>query len=369
VFKIEGRGPQSNLIVTPGSDRRFFNDYECIASNRWGMAARWVKLREAHVPDLVQQVTRADLTATTVKFNIVGPVSFEGLPLRTFVVQYMLRDTLNWDRAWNKTWSVDAPYIVEGLIPQHTYLFRFAATNDVGIGNWGDQQDITMPRRSVPAEPRILVAHLNENRTRDFVDSSPYADHYELRWTVPSDNGDPIDNYQIRYCVSQRVNGEWRDSTSECSTNITTGYEYTSYQLEGLHPDTTYKIEVRAHNAIGYSLPGEIRVKTARGFDTSTYTHEGTAMSSGMIIGIAVGGVLILLIIVDVMCFCINRAGILALLCSRSKGIDEEDPKLSRDEKEPLNGELKNTTVEYDGRQIQTQMQKPLSELGRQTNV
>jgi neural cell adhesion molecule len=29
---------------------------------------------------------------------------------------------------------------------------------------------------------------------------SPYADHFELRWNVPADNGEPIDFYQIRYC-------------------------------------------------------------------------------------------------------------------------------------------------------------------------
>lgn len=32
-----------------------------------------------------------------------------------------------------------------------------------------------------------------------------------------------------------------------------------------LRPDTYYKIELRAHNAIGFSTPGQAIVKTARG--------------------------------------------------------------------------------------------------------
>lgn len=95
----------------------------------------------------------------------------------------------------------DAPYIIEGLTPQRTYDFRFAARNDVGIGGYGGgNQRYTMPMRSVPTEPKILVPNENAG-LRDILVNSPYADHYELRWKVPHDNGDPIDNYVIRYCV------------------------------------------------------------------------------------------------------------------------------------------------------------------------
>lgn len=57
-----------------------------------------------------------------------------------------------------------------------------------------------MPTRSVPTEPKILVPPEYAG-LRDILVNSPYADHYELRWKVPHDNGDPIDYYVIRYCV------------------------------------------------------------------------------------------------------------------------------------------------------------------------
>lgn len=87
-----------------------------------------------------------------------------------------------------------------------TYTFRFAARNDVGLGRIYGDTTFTMPRRSVPAEPKILVSNypsIEDNTvTRDgIVAVSPYANHFELRWNVPNDNGDPITDYVIRYCV------------------------------------------------------------------------------------------------------------------------------------------------------------------------
>lgn len=62
-----------------------------------------------------------------------------------------------------------------------------------------------MPRRSEPAEPKIISSnHIVDDNSSNRVDAiiiSPYADHYELRWNVPNDNGDPIDSYIIRFCV------------------------------------------------------------------------------------------------------------------------------------------------------------------------
>lgn len=76
-----------------------------------------------------------------------------------------------------------------------TYRFRFAAYNDVGLGGWDSPQTHTMSRRSAPNEPRILSS------PEEGVVSSPYADHFDLRWKIPADNGEPIDNYQIKFCA------------------------------------------------------------------------------------------------------------------------------------------------------------------------
>lgn len=71
--------------------------------------------------------------------------------------------------------------------------------------------------------------------------------------------------HQISYSFLQteKITGNWRDK--ECSEQIQQSIQYTNYQLDHLEPDTTYKIELRAHNAIGDSSPAQIKVRTARG--------------------------------------------------------------------------------------------------------
>lgn len=102
--------------------------------------------------------------------------------------------------------KLGAPYILENLEPEVTYQFKFAAKNDVGWGAYKNFETVTMPRRSEPAEPKILITNHNINdenssNRQDMTVVSPYSDHYELRWSVPNDNGDPIQHYLVRYCV------------------------------------------------------------------------------------------------------------------------------------------------------------------------
>lgn len=59
--------------------------------------------------------------------------------------------------------------------------------------------------------------------------------------------------------------------------------------------------------------------------------HNEPKVTNLAIIGIVVAAVVLVLLLVDVVCFCVNRAGILALICDRNKSKEhEEDPKLGR---------------------------------------
>ncbi|XP_072386204.1 fasciclin-2 isoform X3 [Diabrotica undecimpunctata] len=352
-FQKIGNGPVSYLIVKPYNDRRFFTQYECIAQNKLGSASIKLKLKQAFVPEPISQAKPEYITATSIKWSLIPANNFDGLPLRSFTVRYKPERELSWDFARNYTWSYGAPYILENLIPEETYHFQFAAKNDVGMGAFANVQTIPMPRRSAPSEPKMIVENhsINEGNKGDIVVPSPYADRFEIRWSVPNDNGDRIINYVIRYCVTEKVNGNWRDS--DCVEQIERSIQYTSYELHNLHSDTIYKVEVRAHNSIGDSSPAQVKFKTARGFDPIAPVRH-PAMSSAAIIGIAVAVIIVVLIVMDITCFFINKVGIIALCFnSRSKQSDEDDPKLGSDEREPLH-EANSTTVEFDGKSVQT---------------
>jgi neurocan core protein len=63
----------------------------------------------------------------------------------------------------------------------------------------------------------------------------------------------------------KRVDGDWEVLDYPCSSRDLSSAEHTAYVLQNLVADTYYKIELRARNKIGFSTPGEVIIKTARG--------------------------------------------------------------------------------------------------------
>lgn len=147
-------------------------------------------------------------------------------------------------------------YVLEDLKPQTPYEFRFAARNEVGLGNWGGYHNEITPVRNSPNEPKIITAGAE-------YDLSTYNNQYQLRWTKPADNGEPIDMYQIKYCRVKRISGGWEVLEDTCETQVIRST--LTYWLKNLQSDTFYTVELKAHNAIGFSQPGSAKFKTARG--------------------------------------------------------------------------------------------------------
>ena len=73
------------------------------------------------------------------------------------------------------------------------YTFRFAAKNQVGFSEWSREETHMMPKRAAPEEPYIIA------KTENRVVSTPYSDRYELLWSAPPNNGEPIDYFEVAY--------------------------------------------------------------------------------------------------------------------------------------------------------------------------
>lgn len=253
-----GKGPYSNLQVTP-VDQRYYGVYTCFTKNIHGENSAYITLREAHKPSKVSQTKFDVVTATTISFGFVGPTDTGGIKIKAYAVQY--KDmSQTWEEARNKSWPVDTPYILEGLEAHRTYQFRFAAVNDVGTSDWGPLEQRTMPKRSAPEEPKILVN--KDVYTDDYV-NSPYGNSYEVNWKIPADNGERIDLYSVNFCVIDKADTLWTPRRETCRTENLRSPDKTSYLMDNLHADTFYKVEVRAHNDIGFSVPSELVFKTA----------------------------------------------------------------------------------------------------------
>lgn len=152
----------------------------------------------------------------------------------------------------------DSSYVLEDLKPQTSYEFRFAARNVVGLGNWGAYHREITPGRTFPNEPKIMMPSAE-------YDVSRFNNQYELTWLAPADNGEPIDMYQIKYCQIKRVSGEWEVLENTCRTEDIKTQGRLKHWIKNLYSDTFYKVELKAHNIMGFSKPGSGKFKTARG--------------------------------------------------------------------------------------------------------
>lgn len=63
----------------------------------------------------------------------------------------------------------------------------------------------------------------------------------------------------------------WTEVDSECRTQQRPVLDGTNFEMRNLSPETYYRIEIRAHNAIGLSQPASLLLKTARGESTKSY--------------------------------------------------------------------------------------------------
>lgn len=143
------------------------------------------------------------------------------------------------------------------MTPQTSYEFRFAAMNDVGLGNWAAKLTQSTPGKTMPTQPKILTTPGFE------YEQSTFNNQYELSWITPFDNGEPIDEYLIKYCQIRRVAGEWEVMDNTCET-IRSPIRTRQF-LKGLNTDAFYSVELQAHNVMGYSKPGYAKFRTARG--------------------------------------------------------------------------------------------------------
>ncbi|KAF2360252.1 Fibronectin type III [Trinorchestia longiramus] len=325
-LRVLALGPTGILEVNP-LDNSYFGTYTCQATNELGVVNHDVTLKQVHKPGPISHAKVDKITATTITWSILEPHDNGGRPITVFLVQYKIRGH-SWDDAQSASWTKGSSYTLERLRPQEHYVFRFAAKNEVGISEWSGEIMEQMPEVTVPEEPLIFVNDEGVN----FV---PYTDHYDLQWKTPLDNGDPIDYFTIIYYQVVKDGDGWKTIGAKIEKTV----EFpgvTTYQIQKLRPDTYYRIELRAHNSIGYSSPAELVIKTANdpnapvsdgsaGTASNHFSNEATGppagnpyteptLGIGIVIAIVVVGVLVLLIVLDISCFFCRDAGVTASL-------------------------------------------------------
>ncbi|XP_054718779.1 fasciclin-2-like isoform X2 [Uloborus diversus] len=351
-YTIYGRTAHSNLLVRPNAEgggrggQNVYGTYKCQAENPHGTQYTHIELQEARKPTDVRGVQVVKETATTMTFNFDPPANDGGLPILGYVVKYHAENE-PYEEAVVSDWSEGSPYVLSNLRPSTTYLFQFAARNQAGVGEWNDERRLSTRAESAPEAPKFI--------TPGGANVSAYPDKFVVRWTVPLDNGRKIDYFELRYFEAEkRKEQPWRRIGEVVSQKIY-DMDRPSYEMTGLKGNSFYKVEVRAHNDIGFSQDATMVFQTASGsdLDPSSGSHHGYAadggssLSTGAVLAIVVAILLVILIVIDVVCYVRWEWGVVHFLrsrvCAKPTGASDEKAKEAAfedaskgQEKEPL---------------------------------
>ena len=151
-----------------------------------------------------------------------------GSPIRGYLVQYRaLGDRWSAGQWWTETRITLGAESFQHLPNGITWEVQVLAENAVGFGPWSPSgRGTTFGVPAAPAAPNVTGGD----------------GQLEVRWTAPSDNGSPIDDYDVRY---RGPGGSWsqlRDSEKSTERSAT---------IEHLRNGFTFEVQVRAGNAAG----------------------------------------------------------------------------------------------------------------------
>jgi neurocan core protein len=202
------------------------------------------------------------------QFRFVDPTDIGGLPIESYAAEYR-QNRQHWREARRRVWPANenGVYILEDLNPQTTYDLRFACKNRVGFSNWGVDQQVTTPRKGKP-EPPILNERTSagEIKLGDVIEL-PTPDHYEVSWKIPEDNGVAIDYFLLTYYPvtkdSTRYGRSWKQIGDITNLEIPHNGKV-RWNMQLPYQNTYYKVEMKAHNKLGFSPESVIIVKSGK---------------------------------------------------------------------------------------------------------
>ncbi|KAJ8719704.1 hypothetical protein PYW08_011879 [Mythimna loreyi] len=288
-----------------------FGKHECWAKNEYGEANKVYYIRKGFTPSIVENASSIDETATSASFHIEPPTNYDGPNVIGFIAEYDQADNYDITNIHpNRTWATGIPFKLDKLRPNTTYYIKFAAINRVGTGEWSGLMSFNTMDKSAP-EPPIWQ-----------VDALELSSSKVLKWKAPENNGEPIDFYVLRYCPMDEELDE-----SLCKEHKLK--ETTELEVPDLQYNTTYYLELIAHNARGNSAPANMSL-TVPG---EILSAPSSLLSAGAVIGISIVVVLVCLVLLDVLLYLWKKQGIIASCCCKKSKKRKPNPLNARDKK------------------------------------
>ncbi|VDK47895.1 unnamed protein product [Anisakis simplex] len=332
------------ITSTSGTD---YGNYVCSAENGIGSAVRAViEVVQIFVPDTPTEVNcHAHIypNFATCKVNGFNKADQGHRPTR--YVFYLSRDTevdsaFDWQkqaRNVSMPFSVDAEMRIADLEPKSRYTVRVKALNEAGESALSETDFIETTDPWAPETPQVI--HADCLRV------------CSLAWRPPNDHGSPIHSYRV--FIREVLNKHPRELANDMSEIQLSGDER-SVELSLLKPLTEYEVRLIAVNDVGNSHPFTTVLKTPEYSLSDEYKMN---TSSTRLIVLAGFVLLFVLMVIDVICFAMNRCGLIACFCinclgrnihsTKGKGV-EQNTKSSESNRLLNDGKLESGVLSRD---------------------
>ncbi|XP_063111835.1 neural cell adhesion molecule 1 isoform X1 [Cavia porcellus] len=330
-IKIYNTHSASYLEVTPDSENDFGN-YNCTAVNRIGQESLEFILVQADTPSS-PSIDQVEPYSSTAQVQFDEPEATGGVPILKYKAEWRALGEEVWHSKWYdaKEANMEGIVTIMGLKPETTYAVRLAALNGKGLGEISAASEFkTQPVHSPP--PREPSAPKLEGQMGEDGNS------IKVNLIKQDDGGSPIRHYLVKY---RALSSDWKPEI-----RLPSGSDHV--MLKSLEWNAEYEVSVVAENQQGKSKPAHFVFKTSAQPTAIPANGSPTSgLSTGAIVGILIVIFVLLLVVVDITCYFLNKCGLLMCiavnLCGKAgpgaKGKDMEEGKaaFSKDEsKEPI---------------------------------
>ncbi|XP_032975230.1 neural cell adhesion molecule 1 isoform X5 [Rhinolophus ferrumequinum] len=348
-IKIYNTPSASYLEVTPDSENDFGN-YNCTAVNRIGQESLEFILVQADTPSS-PSIDQVEPYSSTAQVQFDEPEATGGVPILKYKAEWRAVGEEAWHFKWYdaKEASMEGIVTIMGLKPETTYAVRLAALNGKGLGEISAASEFkTQPVHSpLPLAPASSSTPVPLSHPDKGEPSAPKLEgqmgedgnSIKVNLIKQDDGGSPIRHYLVKYRA--KLSSDWKPEI-----RLPSGSDHVL--LKSLDWNAEYEVYVVAENQQGKSKAAHFVFRTSAQPTAIPANGSPTAgLSTGAIVGILIVIFVLLLVVVDITCYFLNKCGLLMCiavnLCGKAgpgaKGKDMEEGKaaFSKDEsKEPI---------------------------------
>ncbi|XP_028968758.1 fasciclin-2 [Galendromus occidentalis] len=323
-YRIENSVGVSVLYVNDQANR-YDREFACVATNSIGESTLVFQVLEARRPSSPGLPKLVHASATTISFVFEKLIQNGGMPIIEYAVKYWRRNPPQpQSELETKTFGdmIGKQITIGKLMPRAEYSFVFSARSEVGEGPPSREWIVNTTRESPPERP-VITSH--------FLGSVPNS-RVLVEWTIPLDNGKPIEFFRVSYQQVERVSPvEVRGIGYKKSMDVRLWTGTASIELFDLKADALYQISVEAFNSMGFGDPAVTLLQTAPdlryiGFPENSTDTLRSSIGTPLLITIVALACLVVLVVVDVLCYFHFRMGLLYalrhLICAKpSQGV------------------------------------------------